>query len=64
MDKAVFVKIVVKILKPILTRNKLFLCLKLSLQALFLQLKAILQQVIAHSSAFNLQKQQSLRKEP
>jgi hypothetical protein len=61
---AIFVKIVVKILKPVLTWNKLFCALKLSLQALFLQMKAILQQNIAHSSVFNFQKQQSLRKEP
>jgi hypothetical protein len=38
-NKVVFVKAVVKILKPILTRNNLFLGSKLSLQALFLELK-------------------------
>ena len=33
------------------------------MQALFLQMKAVLQETIVHSSVFKLQKQQGLRKE-
>jgi hypothetical protein len=63
IKKAVFVKMVVKILKPILTRNKQFCALKLNLQANFLKMKTILQKLITHSIVFYFQKQQSLRKE-
>jgi hypothetical protein len=63
IKKAVSVKMVVKILKPILTRNKQFCALKLNLQAHFLKMKTILQKLITHSIVFYFQKQQSLRKE-
>ena len=43
---------VVKILKPILTRNKQFCALKLNLQAHFLKMKTILQKLIAHAIFF------------
>jgi hypothetical protein len=50
-QKFAFINIVVKILKPILTRNYQFCALEFSLQALFLL-------------NFCTEKQQSLRKEP
>jgi hypothetical protein len=53
--------IVVKSLKPILTRNKLFLYSKLRLPA-FLTIEGYYKKVIAYLR-FYLQKQQSLRKE-
>jgi hypothetical protein len=62
IKKAVFVKMVVKILKLILTRNKQFCALKLNLQAHFLKMKTILQKLITHSIVFYFQKATKFKK--